>query len=44
MSSLKSFRPYSDSKRERDADAEAAIRRGEGISHEEILPRVRCMI
>ena len=29
--------PYSDEQRERDADAEASIRRGEGISHEEIL-------
>src|SRR5438046_4697025 len=32
--------PYSDEQRERDADAEASIRRGEGISHEEILREV----
>ena len=29
--------PYTDEQRRSDADAEASIERGEGISHEEIL-------
>jgi hypothetical protein len=29
--------PYTDSEREADAEAMAALERGEGISHEEIL-------
>jgi hypothetical protein len=29
--------PYTDQQRKRDAEAEASIARGEGISHEEIL-------
>jgi hypothetical protein len=29
--------PYTDGQRERDAEAEASIARGDGISHEEVL-------
>ena len=29
--------PYSEAQRERDAEAEASIARGEGISHDEVL-------
>lgn len=29
--------PYTDEQRRKDADAEASIARGEGISHEEVL-------
>ena len=29
--------PYSEGQRERDAEAEASIARGEGISHDEVL-------
>lgn len=29
--------PYTDAQRERDAEAEASIAKGDGISHEEVL-------